>query len=141
LIACALYATTAEVVVSLLLLACVAAAPAAAAFLARLAAFGGPASDAYLVEHGEGTPPQIARLGVRLSRGRPEMPVAFVLGHKAKREGDLAEAEALYEKALEAAPQDTPNRALSVLHNDLGNVYFLAHDPQKAELEHQQATE
>jgi tetratricopeptide (TPR) repeat protein len=141
LVACALYATTAEVIVSLLLLACVVAAPSAAALLARLAAFGGPASDAYLIEHGESTPPQIARLTARLSRGKPEMPVAFVLAHKAKREGDLAEAEALYEKALEAAPQDTPNRALAVLHNDLGNVYFLAHDPQKAEREYQQAIE
>ena len=141
LIACALYATTAEVVVSLVLLACVAAAPTAAAALARLAAFGGPASDAYLVEHGEGTPPQIARLAARLSRGKPEMPVAFVLAHKAKREGDLAEAEALYEKAIEAAPPDTSNRALAVLHNDLGNVYFLAHDAQKAEREYQQAIE
>jgi tetratricopeptide (TPR) repeat protein len=141
LIACALYATTAEVIVSLLLLAFVAAAPSAAAFLARLAAFGGPASDAYLVEHGEGTPPQVARLAARLSRGKPEMPVAFVLAHKAKREGDLAEAEALYEKALEGAPQDTPNRALAVLHNNLGNVYFLAHDSQKAEREYQQAIE
>src|SRR5256885_1703699 len=139
--ACALYATTAEVVVSLVLLACVAAAPTAAAALARLAAFGGPASDAYLVEHGEGTPPQIARLAARLSRGKPEMPVAFVLAPKAKRARDLAEAEALYEKALEAAPQDTPNRALAVLHNNLGNVYFLAHDSQKAEREYQQATE
>src|SRR5256885_12094330 len=141
LIACALYATTAEVVVSLLLLACVAAAPSAAAVLARLAAFGGPASDADLIEHGEGTPPQIARLTARLSRGKPEMPVAFVLAHKAKREGDLAEAEALYEKAIEAAPAETPNHALAVLHNDLGNVYFLAHDSQKAEREYQQATE
>ena len=141
LIACALYATTAEVVVSLVLLACVAAAPTAAAALARLAAFGGPASDAYLVEHGEGTPPQIARLAARLSRGKPEMPVAFVLAHKAKREGDLAEAEALYEKEIEAAPPDTSNRALAVLHNDLGNVYFLAHDAQKAEREYQQAIE
>jgi len=139
LVACALYATTAEVVVSLLLLGCVAAAPAAAFAIARLAAFGGPASDAYLVEHGEGTPPQIARLAARLSRGKPEMPVAFVLAHKAKREGDLAEAEALYEKAIEAAPPDTANRALAVLHNDLGNVYFLAHDSQKAEHEYQQA--
>ena len=139
LIACALYATTAEVVVSLVLLACVAAAPDAAAALARLAAFGGPASDAYLVEHGEGTPPQIARLAARLSRGKPEMPVAFVLAHKAKREGDLAEAEALYEKAIEVAPPDTPSGALAVLHNDLGNVYFLAHDSQKAEREYQEA--
>jgi tetratricopeptide (TPR) repeat protein len=141
LVACALYATTAEVIVSLLLLAGVAAAPSAAALLARLAAFGGPASDAYLIEHGEGTPPQITRLAARLSRGKPEMPVAFVLAHKAKREGDLAEAEALYQKALEAAPQDTPNRALAVLHNDLGNVYFLAHDSHKAEREYQQAIE
>jgi len=139
LVACALYATTAEVVVSLLLLACVAAAPVAAGALGRLAAFGGPASDAYLVEHGEGTPPQIARLAARLSRGKPEMPVAFVLAHKAKREGDLAEAEALYEKAIEAAPADAPSHALAVLHNNLGNVYFLARDPQKAEREYQQA--
>jgi tetratricopeptide (TPR) repeat protein len=67
--------------------------------------------------------------------------VAFVLAHKAKREGDLAEAEALYQKALEAAPQDASPRALAVLHNDLGNVYFLAHEPQKAEREYQQAIE
>jgi len=129
------------VIVSLLLLAAVAAAPAAAATLARFAAFGGPASDAWLIEHGEGTPPQIARLTGRLARGKPDMTVAFVLAHKAKREGDLAEAEALYEKALEAAPQDTPNRALAVVHNDLGNVYFLAHDSQKAEREYQAAIE
>ena len=139
LVACALYAGTAEVIVSLLLLGAVAAAPAAGAALARLGAFAGPASDAYLVEHGEGTPSQIARLSARIAAGKPDMAAAFTLAHKSKREGDLAEAEALYRKALEAAPQDASPRALAALHNNLGNVYFLAQDSQKAEREYQEA--
>jgi hypothetical protein len=106
--------------------------------LGRVAAFAGPAADVYLVEHGEGSPAELARLSARFASGKPEMPVAFALARKAKREGDLATAERLFRKALDASTGSS-NEALATMHNDLGNVYLLQNDAQKAVREYQQA--
>ena len=136
LVACALYASTAEVAVSVILLAAVAAAPWAAEEIGRVAAFGGPAMDVWLVEHGEGSGPEIARLQKRLESGN-ELPVDFALARKAKRDADLATAEKLYLRALEV--QGASPAGLSAVRNNLGNVYLLQGDTAKAIPQYQQA--
>ena len=136
LLACALYVTTAELVMSVVLLLAVAVSPWAAQAISRVAAYGGPAVDVWLVEHGLGTGPEIQRLQTRLEVAN-EMPVDYALAHKAKRDGDLATAEKLYLRALEA-PNSTP-LALAGVHNNLGNVYLLEGDTAKALQQYQQA--
>jgi tetratricopeptide (TPR) repeat protein len=137
LLACALYATTAEVVISISLLAGVALAPWAAEAIGQVAAFSGPAADVWVVEHGEGTGPEIARLQKRLETAN-ELPVAFALARKAKRDGDLVTAEKLYLKALEV-PGGASSAGLAAVRNNLGNVYLLQGDGQKAIAQYQQA--
>ena len=100
LLACALYATTAEAVISISLLVGLTLSPWAAEGIGQVAAFSGPAADVWLVEHGEGTGLEIARLQKRLETVN-ELPVSFALARKAKRDGDLVTAEKLYLKALE----------------------------------------
>ncbi len=136
LLACALYATTAEMAISVVLLAAVAAAPWAAEAIGREAAFGGPALDVWLVEHGEGTGPELVRLQKRLETGN-ELAVDFALAHKAKRDADLATAEKLYLRALEVQGAGPPG--LAAVRNNLGNVYLLSGDAAKAIAQYQQA--
>jgi hypothetical protein len=138
LFAVALYASTAEVVLACIVLAVVAATPIASENLARIASFGGPAADAWALEHGEGSFGELSRLQERLQGEKPDLAIAFALAHKAKREGDLRLAERLYRKALEIAQGSSP-RALAALHNDLGNVLLLQNEPQKAVQQYQQA--
>lgn len=138
LFACALYASTVEVVVSCALLLMLAASPYAAEGIARVAAFGGPAVDVWLVEHGLGTGPEIARLQRRLEVGN-ELAVDFALARKGKRDGDLATAEKLYLRALE-----TPGSSalgLAAVRNNLGNVYLLQGDGNKALAQYQLAVD
>jgi tetratricopeptide (TPR) repeat protein len=136
LLACALYATTVEMVVVCALLAVLAASPLLAEGIGRVAAFGGPAVDVWLVEHGLGTGSEVARLQKRLEVGN-DLAVAFALARKAKRDGDLATAEKLYLRALEA-PGATP-QGLASARNNLGNVYLLEGDSAKATSQYQRA--
>ena len=138
LFAVALYATAAEVALACIVLALVGASPFAAEGLGRVAAFGGPAADVWLLENGEGSPAALHRLRERLKSEKPEMAVTFALAHKAKREGDLQQAEQLYRKSL-GLSQSASNQALAALHVDLGNVYLLQNDPQRAVQQYQQA--
>ena len=138
LLACALYATTVEVVVSCALLLVLAATPYAAEGIARVAAFGGPAVDVWLIEHGLGTGPEVARLQKRLDIAN-ELPVDFALARKAKRDGDLPAAEKLYLRGLEA-PGSTA-LGLAAVRNNLGNVYLLQGDSTKALAQYQLAVE
>ena len=138
LLACALYATTLEVAVSCALMLVLAASPYAAEGIARVAAFGGPPVDVWLVEHGLGTGPEVARLQKRLEVVN-ELAVDFVLARKAKRDGDLVTAEKLYLRGLEA-PGSTA-LGLSSVHNNLGNVYLLQGDSAKAMAQYQVAVE
>ena len=138
LLAVALYATTVEVAVAVSFLALLAASPWVAAGLARVASFPGSAVDVWLVEHGQGTPPEIQRLQKRLEQA-PDFAAAFALGHKAKRDGDLRGAELLYRKALETPGVGNPG--LAAIHNNLGNVYILQGDTGKALREYQLAVE
>ena len=138
LFACALYVTTVEVAVSCVLLVLLAASPWAAEALGRVAAFGGPAVDVWLLEHGEGSTAELARLQRRLE-GAPELAVPFALARKAKRDGDLPAAEKLYLRALETS--GASSLGLAATHNNLGNVYLLQGDAQKALGHYQQATE
>src|SRR5205814_2686236 len=92
LIACALYASTAEVVISITFLLGVALSPWMAEQIGQVAAFSGPAADVWLVEHGEGTGPEIARLLKRLETAN-ELPVSFALARKAKLDGGPATAD------------------------------------------------
>jgi tetratricopeptide (TPR) repeat protein len=137
LLACALYATTAEVVISISLLLGFALSPWAAEGIGQVAAFSGPAADVWLVEHGEGTGPEIARLQKRLETVN-ELPVSFALARKAKRDGDLVTAEKLYLKALEVQG-GASSAGLAAVRNNLGNVYLLQGDGQKAVAQYQQA--
>jgi len=139
LLACALYTSTSEAAISVLLLGCLAASPWAAERIARVAAFDGPAMDVWLVEHGEGAGPEIARLQKRLETGNNELAVDFALARKAKREGDLPTAEKLYLRALEA--QGASSAGLSAVRNNLGNVYLLQGDTAKAIAQYQQAVD
>src|SRR5258708_11682891 len=66
LFACALYATTVEVVVGCALLALLAASPWVVTSIGRVAAFGGPAVDVRLLEHGTRTRATLARPPKRL---------------------------------------------------------------------------
>ncbi len=136
LIACALYASTAEAAISVLLLGMIAASPWAAERISRIAAYGGPAMDVWMVEHGEGIGPEIGRLEKRLESTN-ELPVDFALARKAKRDGDLAAAEKLYLRALEV--QGAGPAGLAAVRNDLGNVYLLQGDAPKAIAQYQQA--
>lgn len=138
LLASALYLSTAEAVISVLLLGALAASPWAAERIARVAAYGGPAMDVWLVEHGEGAGPEIARLQKRLDSGN-ELAVDFALARKAKREGDLATAEKLYLRALEVPGASAAG--LSAVRNNLGNVYLLQGDTAKAIAQYQQAVD
>ena len=137
-LACALYATTAEAAISVLLLGMLAASPWAAERIARVAAFGGPALDVWLVEHGEGAGPEIGRLQKRLDSAN-ELAVDFALARKAKRDGDLAVAEKLYLRALET--QGGTPIGLAAVRNNLGNVYLLQGDTAKAIAQYQQAVD
>ena len=138
LFACALYATTVEVVVSCALLVVLAASPHAAEGIARVAAFGGPAVDVWLIEHGLGTGPEVARLQKRLEIAN-ELAVDFALAHKAKRDGDLVAAEKLYLRGLEAPSSSA--LGLASLRNNLGNVYLLQGDSTKALAQYQLAVD
>jgi len=138
LFAVALYASAAEVALGCLALVLLAALPFASEGLAGVAAFGGPAADVWMLEHGEGTPRELRRLQERLRTDKPEMAVAFALAHKAKREGELAQAEQLYRKALDAG-QGASYRALAAAHNNLANVYLLQGDEQRAVPHYQKA--
>jgi len=126
LIACAVYASTAEVAISISLLVALAMAPWAAEEIGRTAVFSGPAVDVWLVEHGEGTGPEVARLQKRFE-STTELPVAFALARKAKRDGDLATAEKLYLRGLQVP--GSSSAGLSALRNNLGNVYLLQGEP------------
>jgi tetratricopeptide (TPR) repeat protein len=137
LIACALYASTAEVAISISLLVALALSPWAAEEIGRTAVFSGPAIDVWLVEHGEGTGPELARLQKRFESTATELPVAFALARKAKRDGDLATAEKLYLRALQVPGSSPPG--LSAVRNNLGNVYLLQGDAAKAIAQYQQA--
>jgi len=136
LLACALYASTLEVGLSVALLAVLAASPWVGQAISRVGAFGGPAVDVWLVEHGLGTGPEIQRLQKRMETGN-EFPVDFVLAHKAKRDGDLGVAERFYLRALDA-PGAT-GLGLAGVHNNLGNVYLLEGDTTRALAQYQQA--
>ncbi len=136
LLACALYATTVEIGLSVALLCVLAASPLIAQNLSRVGAYGGPAVDVWLVEHGTGTGPEIQRLQRRLESIN-ELAVDFTLAHKAKRDGDLATAEKVYLRALDA--QGSPSLGLAAVHNNLGNVYLLEGDTPKALAQYQQA--
>jgi hypothetical protein len=138
LLACALYASTAEAAISVLLLGALAASPWAAERIARVAAFGGPAMDVWLLEHGEGAGPEITRLLKRAENGN-ELAVDFALARKAKREGDLPTAEKLYLRALEV--QGASSAGLSAVRNNLGNVYLLQGETAKAIAQYQQAVD
>jgi tetratricopeptide (TPR) repeat protein len=138
LFAVALYATAAEVALGCTALVLLAALPFASQGLASVAAFGGPAADVWMLEHGEGTPRELRRLQERLRADKPELAVAFALAHKAKREGELALAEQLYRKALDAG-QGASYQALAAAHNNLGNVYLLQGDAQRAVPQYQKA--
>jgi TPR repeat protein len=138
LFACALYASAAEVAISCILLALLAGSPYAAEGLARLAAFGGPAIDVWMLEHGEGSLAELARLQRRLDL-TPELPVAFALARKSKRDGDLPAAEKLYQRALET--NGASSLGLASAHNNLGNVFLLEGDAQKAMQHYQSAAE
>lgn len=135
-LAVALYATTLEVGVACALLAVLAASPWVAEGLAKVAAFGGPAVDVWLIEHGLGTGPEVQRLQKRLDASN-ELAVDFALARKAKRDGDLATAEKLYTRALEA--QGASSLGLAAVHNNLGNVYLLEGDANKAMQQYQQS--
>jgi tetratricopeptide (TPR) repeat protein len=136
LLAVALYLSTVEMAVSVLLLCALAATPWMAETIGRIAAFGGPAVDVWLLEHGEGSGPEVARLQKRLDSGANEFAVDFALAHKAKRDGDLAAAEKLYQRAVEAGSNNT---GLAAVHNNLGNVFLLQGDVAKAQAQYQQA--
>ena len=136
LLAVALYLSTVEMAVSALLLCALAATPWAAEAIGRIAAFGGPAVDVWLLEHGEGSAPEVARLQKRLESGANDFAIDFALAHKAKRDGDLAGASLLYQRAIEAGSNNT---GLSAVHNNLGNVLILQGDVAKAEAQYQQA--
>ena len=136
LIAAALYATTAEVVVSVVFLAVLALSPLAAEKVGEVAAFSGAATDVWLIEHGEGTGAEVGRLLKRLESAN-ELPVSFALARKAKRDGDLATAEKLYLRALEV--QGANPAGLAPVRNNLGNVYLLQGDATKAIAQYQQA--
>jgi tetratricopeptide (TPR) repeat protein len=136
LLAIALYATTVEVIVACALLGVLAATPMAAEGIGRIAAFGGPAVDVWLLEHGLGTGPEIQRLQKRLDSSN-ELAVDFALARKAKRDGDFATAEKLYLRALEATGGSS--LGLAAVHNNLGNVYLLQGDAQRALAEYQKA--
>jgi tetratricopeptide (TPR) repeat protein len=138
LLACGLYLSTAEAAITVLLLGALAASPWAAERIARVAAFGGPAMDVWLVEHGEGAGPEIVRLQKRLDSGN-ELAVDFALARKAKREGDLATAEKLSLRALEV--QGASAAGLAAVRNNLGNVYLLQGETAKAIAQYQQAVD
>ncbi len=138
LLSCALYASTAETAIALALLATLAGAPFAAEEIGKVAAYGGSAVDVWLVEHGEGTGPEIARLRKRAEAGA-ELPVSFALARKAKRDGDLGAAERHYLEALEV--QGATSAGLAAVRNNLGNVYLLEGETQKAIAQYQQAAD
>ncbi|MBS2025256.1 MAG: tetratricopeptide repeat protein [Deltaproteobacteria bacterium] len=136
--ATAIYVSTLEMAVGLAVLVTVAAAPFGAEGIARLAAYGGAAADVWLIEHGVGTTAALQRLNRRLE-AQSEFPVAFSLARRAKREGDLAQAEALYKKATESTGLST--EALAAARNNLGNVYLLSGDSARAMAQYQQAAD
>jgi tetratricopeptide (TPR) repeat protein len=138
LLAVALYLSAVEMVLSVLLLCALAATPYLAQGIGRVAAFGGPAVDVWMLEHGEGSSAEIARLTRRLESGTNEFAVDFALAHKAKRDGDLATAEKLYQRAIEVGAS---SEGLAAAHNDLGNVYLLEGDAVRAQARYQQAVD
>ena len=136
LLAVALYATSVEVMLACALLGVLAASPWMAEGIARVAAYGGPSVDVWLIEHGLGTGPEVQRLQKRLDSSN-ELAVDFALARKAKRDGDFAGAEKLYQRALEAS--GASSLGLAAVHNNLGNVYLLEGDAQKALSQYQTA--
>lgn len=136
LIACALYLTTAEAVVSIALLALLGASPWIARSIARVSSFGGPALDIWLLEQGAGTGPELQRLQKRFEAGN-ELAVDLALARHAKRDGELQAAEKIYLRSLDS--QDGTALGLAAAHNNLGNVYLLEGETAKALAQYQQA--
>jgi tetratricopeptide (TPR) repeat protein len=136
LLAVALYMSTAETMVACLLLGAMAGSPYVAGGIANVAAFGGPAVDVWLLEHGQGSGPEVQRLQKRMESGANDFAVEFALAHKAKRDGDLATAEKLYQQAIQTGSN---NVGLAAAHNNLGNVHLLEGDALKARTQYQQA--
>jgi tetratricopeptide (TPR) repeat protein len=136
LFACALYCTGIEAAIACALMLALAASPWMATSIGRVAAFGGPAVDVWLIEHGEGSQPEMARLLKRLEVNN-ELAVAFALGRKAKRDGDLASAEKFYLRALESP--GASSAGLAAVRNNLGNVYLLEGDTTRALAQYQSA--
>src|SRR5207248_1264713 len=85
--------------------------------ISRAALCSGPAVDVWLVEHGEGTGPEIGRLQKRFE-STTELPVAFALARKAKRDGDLSTAEKLYLRAMQVPGYSSAG--LAAVRNNLG---------------------
>jgi tetratricopeptide (TPR) repeat protein len=139
LLAVALYAAASEVALGCVVLVLVAALPFVAEGVGRVAAFGGPAADVWMLEHGEGAVPELRRLQERLRTDKPDAAVAFALAHKAKREGELAQAEQLYRKALDASGESASPRAVAAIRNNLGNVYLLRNDAERAVQQYEKA--
>ena len=137
-VAAALYMTTVETVAAAVVLALFAASPWAVEGLARVAAFGGPAADIYVIERGEGPPAAVLRLEKRLDSGKAEPAVPFVLARRAKRQGDFPLAEQLYTRAL---PGASGSGFLAATHNNLGNVALLRGDTAKATKHYAHAVE
>ncbi|HWE24034.1 MAG TPA: tetratricopeptide repeat protein, partial [Myxococcales bacterium] len=139
LLAVALYASATEVALGCIVLVLIASLPFTAEGVGRVAAFGGPAADVWMLERGEGAVPELRRLQERLRSDKAEPAVAFAVAHKAKREGDLAQAEQLYRKALEALGEGASPRAVAAIRNNLGNVYLLRNDPDRAVQQYEKA--
>ena len=137
-IACALYVSTLEIAAIAVVLGLFAVSPWAVEALARTASFGGPAADVWLVENGEGSPAALQRLQKLLETPKPAASIPFVIGHRAKREGDLDKAEKLYQRALELGGGSP---MLAATHNNLGNVYLLLGDTAKATSHYAHAVE
>jgi tetratricopeptide (TPR) repeat protein len=138
LLAVALYLSALEMMLAAMLLCALAATPYLAQGIGKVAAFGGPAADVWMLERGEGSASEVARLTQHLDASANDFAVDFALAHKAKRDGDLASAEKLYQRAIEAG---APNEGLAAAHNNLGNVLLLQGDAARAQAQYQQAIE
>lgn len=130
-----IYLQARERAAAILALAFILMVPPLLGWVARWAVLPALSSDLYTVELDLDSGPEAARLAALAARPDPPLTVLFALAHRAKRLGNLPQAERLYRAALAVAP------GRGDVANNLGNVLFLKGDFQGAQRLHERAIE
>jgi tetratricopeptide (TPR) repeat protein len=125
-------------IVLLATLALAVATPFVVGAVARVSAISPQGLDLWSVERDLDSEQAVSRLQTLAEDPKASYGVLFALGHRAKRLGQLDDAEAYYRRALAAAPAGDLR---TVVQNNLANVLLLKGDPKGAQALYESAIE